>query len=343
RDPHLGLVPSTPTRGEEQHRTARRRCDPCSHSAPHQPSIGLPQGRCIGRDASGCNLTGHPGRCQARTRCHGVTVRSRPRVAPRRRPPFVAIGCRLPLRLPPAQRPSKAASTARGCGHRREMLTLAPSERESGGSARLGGRSMRQATIYSIAEALGVSASTVSRAFSRPDLVKASVREEVLAKARELGYAPNRAARGLATGRTGLYGLMAPDITNPFFPPFVRAVQLAAGARDTDILLIDSERSAAAEEDLVQRIRPQVDGLIVASPRLPSGRLKEMLAGVPSVVVNRAVRGLPHVVCDNSAVLAQAADHLYERLEEHTSELQSREKLVCRLLLEKIKKYTRKR
>lgn len=171
---------------------------------------------------------------------------------------------------------------------------------------------MRQATIYSIAEALGVSASTVSRAFSRPDLVKASVREEVLAKARELGYAPNRAARGLATGRTGLYGLMVPDITNPFFPPFVRAVQLAAGDRDTDILLIDSERSAAAEEDLVQRIRPQVDGLIVASPRLPSGRLKEMLAGVPSVVVNRAVRGLPHVVCDNSAALAQAADHLYE-------------------------------
>ncbi len=170
---------------------------------------------------------------------------------------------------------------------------------------------MKQATIYSIAEALGISASTVSRAFSRPDLVKESVREQVLTTARELGYAPNRAARGLATGRTGLYGLMVPDITNPFFPPFVRAVQHAAGERDTEILLIDSERSTAAEEDLVQRIRPQVDGLIVASPRLPSARLKEMLAGIPSIVVNRAVRGLPNVVCDNSAALGEAADHLY--------------------------------
>lgn len=170
---------------------------------------------------------------------------------------------------------------------------------------------MRQVTIYSIAEALGISASTVSRAFSRPDLVKASVREQVLAKAQELGYAPNRAARGLATGRTGLYGLLVPDITNPFFPPFVRAVQHASAQYDSEVILIDSERSTSAEQDLVHRIRPQVDGLIVASPRLPTPQLKAILSGIPSVVVNRAVRGLPTVVIDNSAALRQAAEHLY--------------------------------
>lgn len=170
---------------------------------------------------------------------------------------------------------------------------------------------MKQVTIYSIAGELGISASTVSRAFSRPDLVKVSVREQVLAKAQELGYAPNRAARGLATGRTGLYGLLVPDITNPFFPPFVRAVQHASAQYDTEVVLIDSERSTSAEEDLVRRIRPQVDGLIVASPRLPTARLKAMLQGIPSVIVNRAVRGMPTVVCDNSAALQEAARHMY--------------------------------
>lgn len=169
---------------------------------------------------------------------------------------------------------------------------------------------MRRVTIYSIAGELGISASTVSRAFSRPDLVKASVREQVLAKAKELGYAPNRAARGLATGRTGLYGLMVPDITNPFFPPLVRAVQHAAADHDAEVVLIDSERSATAEEDLVSRIRPQVDGLIIASPRLPTARLRSILNGVPSVVVNRSVRGLPSVVCDNTPALQEAAAHL---------------------------------
>lgn len=170
---------------------------------------------------------------------------------------------------------------------------------------------MKQATIYSIASDLGVSASTVSRAFSRPELVKHSVREQILAKAEAVGYWPNRAARGLATGRTGVYGLLIPDITNPFFPPLVRAVQRAAASHDAEILLVDSERSNALETDLVQRVRPQVDGLILAAPRLPTARLKETVAGVPSVVVNRAVRGLRSVVCDNTAALRAAADHLH--------------------------------
>ncbi|MGC0274952.1 LacI family DNA-binding transcriptional regulator [Pseudactinotalea sp. Z1739] len=170
---------------------------------------------------------------------------------------------------------------------------------------------MRRVTIYSIADALGISASTVSRAFSRPDLVKASVREEVLAKAQELGYSPNRAARGLATGRTGVLGLLVPDITNPFFPPMVRAVQRASAHHDAEVLLIDSERSETMEEDLLRRIRPQVDGLVIVSPRLPTSRLRAMLTGIPSVVVNRAVRGLPSVVCDNTRALQQAAEHLH--------------------------------
>lgn len=171
---------------------------------------------------------------------------------------------------------------------------------------------MRQATIYSVAKELGISASTVSRAFSRPDLVKESVREQVLATARAQGYTPNRAARGLATGRTGVLGLLIPDITNPFFPPLIRAMQDAAAAQDAELLLIDSERSPTAEQELVARIRPQVDGLIVASPRLPTARLREVLAGVPAVIVNRSVRDLPTVVCDNAPALQESARHLYD-------------------------------
>jgi LacI family transcriptional regulator len=169
---------------------------------------------------------------------------------------------------------------------------------------------MRRATIYSIATALGVSPSTVSRAFSRPEMVRQSVREQILETARELGYIPNRAARGLATGRTGVIGMLVPDVENPFFPPLIRAVQDAARERDAELLLSDSELSAAAEQDLVSRIRPQVDGLIIASARLPSKRLHEVLARVPAVIVNRSVRSLPAVVCDDTAALQELAEHL---------------------------------
>src|SRR5699024_1687944 len=144
-------------------------------------------------------------------------------------------------------------------------------------------------------------------------MVKSELREQILTTARELGYAPNRAARGLATGRTGVIGMLVPDVQNPFFPPLIRAVQEAAHEQDAELLLIDSELDASAEHDLVARIRPQVDGLIIVSPRLPSKRLHEVLAGIPAVVVNRSVRSLPAVVCDNTAALQEIAGHLHQQ------------------------------
>lgn len=170
----------------------------------------------------------------------------------------------------------------------------------------------RKPTIYSIAQAVGVSPSTVSRALSRPELVKDSVREAVLAASREIGYTPNRAARGLATGRTGVIGMLVPDVQNPFFPPLIRAVQVAARAHDAELLLIDSELSATAEQDLVARIRPQVDGVIVASPRLPPAKLREALSGMPAVLVNRSSRAVSSVVVDNTPALQEIGDRLLE-------------------------------
>src|SRR5699024_1159551 len=103
-----------------------------------------------------------------------------------------------------------------------------------------------------IATAVGVSAATVSRAFSRPDMVRSEMREQILKTAQQMGYAPNRAARGLVTGRTGVIGMLVPDVVNPFFPPLIRAVQRAAHDQDAELLLIDSELSAHAEQDLVR-------------------------------------------------------------------------------------------
>lgn len=168
---------------------------------------------------------------------------------------------------------------------------------------------MKRATIYSIAAACGVSASTVSRAFSRPEVVNAAVREQIFRTAAEQGYRMNKAARGLATGRTGMIGLLVPDITNPFFPPLVRAIQQAAAVQDASVMLLDAEESASAELQLIERIKGQVDGLVMASPR-SAAVLKEAVADLPAVVVNRRVRGIPAVICDNTNALREAGAHL---------------------------------
>ncbi len=67
----------------------------------------------------------------------------------------------------------------------------------------------RRVRLRDVAERAGVSVGSASQAFGRPELVSEQVREQVLAAAKELGYAgPDPAARHLRTGRTGVLGLI---------------------------------------------------------------------------------------------------------------------------------------
>ena len=51
---------------------------------------------------------------------------------------------------------------------------------------------------------------------------------------------PNRAARGLITGRTGNVAVIVPDITNPHFASLVRSVERSAREVDLQVLLVDT-------------------------------------------------------------------------------------------------------
>lgn len=166
------------------------------------------------------------------------------------------------------------------------------------------------ATIYSIAERCGVSPSTVSRALSRPELVSAELRTKILGIAEELAYRPNRHARGLAGGTTGMFGVTVPDIANPFFPPVVRALEKLAWQEGRSLLLVDTAESVDREEAAIGRLRGQVDGLVMLSPRAESPRLQAALGGLPAVMINRASRLLPYVTGDDASALQQVCDTL---------------------------------
>lgn len=166
----------------------------------------------------------------------------------------------------------------------------------------------RAPTIYSLAADLGVHASTVSRAFSRPELITAEIRDRVLTRAAEVGYRPNQAARSLVTGRKATIGLMLPDIENPFFPPLVRATQAAALGRR--VILLDTEMRADRELELLAEMAHHVDGLLIAAPMNTPAKLRTAAAGTPVVLINRRSAGFSSVIIDNSAALQQAAELL---------------------------------
>ncbi|TDW23202.1 LacI family DNA-binding transcriptional regulator [Kribbella kalugense] len=165
-------------------------------------------------------------------------------------------------------------------------------------------------TLADIAKACDTSLSTVSRALSDPDRVNPQTRERIQRVAREMGYMTNPIARALALGRTGVIGLIVPDIANPFFPPIIKAVQARAGRKNTAVLLADTDEHASDELERAAVLSKQVDGLILVSPRTAEERLAEFIELSPVVFVNRQVEGAQSVIIDNSDGITQAVQHL---------------------------------
>jgi LacI family transcriptional regulator len=166
------------------------------------------------------------------------------------------------------------------------------------------------ATVRDVAEAAGVSTSTVSRALAMPHMVKPETRDRVRVAADRLGYTPNRAARGLITGRTGNIGLILPDLTNPFFPSVVKGVQAWAREHDYAVFIADTDEDPLAEVSLVRALSKQVDGLILCSPRMTENDLQSVLPETCIVLVARRFANAPSVTFDNAGGIRQAVAHL---------------------------------
>jgi DNA-binding LacI/PurR family transcriptional regulator len=180
----------------------------------------------------------------------------------------------------------------------------------------------QRATLRDVARAAGVSHTTVSNAFSRPDQLSASLREHVLANARALGYAgPDPAARSLRTGRHGALGLVfSEDLPFAFSDRtatlFLQGVAEACGERRANLLLIATRTAGEASPapgGLPEAIRDAaVDGFILYSLARDSPVIAPIQArGLPLVVVDQPrLAGVAHIGIDDFGAARQVAGHL---------------------------------
>jgi DNA-binding LacI/PurR family transcriptional regulator len=152
----------------------------------------------------------------------------------------------------------------------------------------------------------------VSRSFTVPDSVASATRARVLAVAAELHYEPNRAARGLITGRTGNVGVIVPDLGNPYFHAILKGAQARARQADYAVFVADGQESATEEEALINAMRKQVDGIVLCSSRLPTAKLASLDNPPAVVLLNRRVPDRASVVLDSAGGMKQAVRHLAE-------------------------------
>jgi DNA-binding LacI/PurR family transcriptional regulator len=98
--------------------------------------------------------------------------------------------------------------------------------------------------LQTVADAIGVSRSTVSNAYSRPDQLSPDLRRRILDTARRVGYAgPNPTARSLRRGRAGTLGVLFTAslpyaFTDPYAVQFLRGLAESVGGQETGLLLV---------------------------------------------------------------------------------------------------------
>jgi LacI family transcriptional regulator len=144
--------------------------------------------------------------------------------------------------------------------------------------------------LTDVAHHAGVSAGTVSRVLSGEPSVSPALVEAVQKAIADLGYRPNKLARGLRRQRTQTLGFVVPDITNPFFAELALSVEVAAADRGYNLFLGNSRNSTETEWEYLQNLLDhQVDGLIVVPAEETRG-LPLALHTTPVVVLDREIQ-----------------------------------------------------
>ncbi|SHH36078.1 LacI family DNA-binding transcriptional regulator [Pollutimonas bauzanensis] len=175
---------------------------------------------------------------------------------------------------------------------------------------------VKDVTIKDIAQHLGISHPTVSRALRDHPSIRAETRLAVKEAARQLGYIANSGARTLSRTRSELIGVIFPDVQNDFYSRTMSTLASMFLERGFKLVLATSEDSAETEFKHIQSLREaRVAGVIIA----PTANLKnesvELLRSIPTV---QLLRSHPLLECsiiklDERSGIATAMEHLIEK------------------------------
>jgi LacI family transcriptional regulator len=171
--------------------------------------------------------------------------------------------------------------------------------------------------LKSLAQTLGMSKTTVSRALNGYPEVSEQTRQRVLAAAREAGYEANPMARSLAVGRTNVFGLVYPllpaDLGDPMFLDIVGGMQEALEQRRMNLVIapVSPGNELPSYEQMVKGRR--VDGLVVSRTQVHDERIAYLAGkGFPFIAHGRTRLDRPYAWFDydNEAGIKMGVEHL---------------------------------
>jgi len=119
--------------------------------------------------------------------------------------------------------------------------------------------------LSDLAHHLGISEATVSLALNGREGVSPVTKKKVLQAAKELGYTPNYFARGLATRKSGIIGLIVPEIENPFYSRLTQAMDQAVRRTGHHLIIEFSNFDLESERQAIKRfLQLSAEGIVIS-------------------------------------------------------------------------------
>ncbi|WP_147115053.1 substrate-binding domain-containing protein [Tateyamaria sp. syn59] len=175
-------------------------------------------------------------------------------------------------------------------------------------------KSKKKVDIVTVAKAARVSASTVSRYFNHPDLLKPATRKRIDTAVRKTGYIRNRAAQTIHGIRSGTIGVLIPTLDHAIFAEVVQAFSDEVADAGFTILLASHGYDLQREYAILRKfLEHRVDGVVLTGLDHDEAVFQLLdQQQIPSVLIwNYAAHSrYPSIGADNELAGRMIADHV---------------------------------
>jgi LacI family transcriptional regulator len=178
---------------------------------------------------------------------------------------------------------------------------------------------MKETTLKEIAETLGISITTVSKALKNYSDVSEKTRKAVVALAEELNYTPNSFAVNLRTKESRTIGLIIPEVVHHFFSNVINGIIAEAEKKGYLVIILQSNESLELEKKQVALlINKRVDGIIMSLSNESNNdfHIKEILRKeIPFVQFDKISKLIPSskVIINDQKAAMEAVQHLIDK------------------------------
>jgi len=165
-----------------------------------------------------------------------------------------------------------------------------------------------------VARLAGVSTATISRVMHNSVLVDPETAARVRAVIQKVNYVPNNTGMALKSGRSGLFGLIVPSLSNPFFSDFVEQFEREIVNRDQEMMFAITDHLPEQMQRSTRRMLMRgVEGLVILESEIETRSYETMLHNqVPFVTLNRLTiePGVGDVAIEATSGMKAAVAHL---------------------------------